>query len=329
MDHNNTSWWKKSIFIVFLGAILWLTLSGRLTEITDALTRSLATYNQNYLDESLKDTMHLMIPLGIAKAGADIIEGSTTQMEANLLVASANMNIEAGDALQPILEYINVAWKLLLLSMVYLLSAKTILMGTNAVAQPFLVICVTAYLLDTLAGMVLHSENPTRQVLKKVGPMFLLCALMVMAILPLTVYGAAYLSRHTTMVLGQDMWSSFEKMGEVFSMDEFQNAEGLTEKTTALKNEVARIADYSRTALGDITLSVGKLAVIKILNGIVYPLASFLFLVWIVRGCLYPALGLGPRGTTDDDLRRLAGWLSKANQLQKSHVAASGNTLIR
>ena len=294
---------------LILAAVLLLALSGTVTDLTGKISAPLSRRNQAYLDASIKDTAHLMIPVGAAKAAADAVEGSTVDIEAGAVFAKAGMSIEAGDILQPLLDCIEVAWNLLLLSMVYLLTAKCILAGANALAAPLLVVSVCAFLLNSLITLRFGREYAVRQTLQRLGSLFLLCALLFLLIIPLTVTGSAYLSRHTTDPMREEVQASFTRIGKVFSMERFHAAEELTEKALVLKDKLIELGRYSKESLSDVAISVCKLAAIKLLNGIVFPLASFAFLIWLVRGCLCPALGLCDRPLAQNDLRHLGDYL--------------------
>jgi len=292
-----------------IALLLLLTASGLLTGWTERLTAPLAARNRAFLDASIKDTVHLMVPVGMAKAAADAVEGSTINIEAGAVFAKAGMTIEAGDTLQPILDYIDIAWKLLLISMIYLVTAKSVLTGAGAIAAPLLTVSLTAFLTDRLTAIRLPHTHAFRQAMSRVGALFLLCSLLFMLIIPLTVTGSAYLSRHTTEPLREDVRASFEQIGQAFSLQHFYDTPDLKEKAVILKEKLVQLSGYAQTAVTEVAVSVCKLAAIKLLNGIVYPLASFLFLVWLVRGCLTPALGLSATPLLHDDIHRLADWL--------------------
>jgi len=46
------------------------------------------------------------------------------------------------------------------------------------------------------------------------------------------------------------------------------------------------------------------------------------FLIWLVRGCLYPALGLRERSAAASDLQKLTGWLSQPSTRSAQQEAA-------
>ena len=282
---------------LILTTLLLLVMAVFLTGTVGKLIAPLTKHNQTYLDTSITDTVHLMIPVGVAKAAADAIEGSTINIEAGAVFAKAGMNIEAGDTMQPMLDYINIAWRLLLISLIYLVTAKSILAGSGAIALPLLVVALCALLANSLIALFLYREHAIRQVLQRIGSLFLLCSLLFLLIIPLTVTGTVYLARHTTDPLREDVRTSFDKIGTVFSLDKFHEAEDLKDKAIALKDKIVELGKYAKDSISDVAIAVCKLVAVKLLNGIVFPLASFAFLVWLVRGCLIPVLGLGNRPT--------------------------------
>jgi len=169
---------------ILLAALLLLTASGLMTGWTARLTAPLTQRNLAFLDASIKDTFHLMIPVGAAKAAADIVEGSTLNVEAGAVFAKAGMTIEAGDSLQPLLDYIEVAWNLLLASMIYLVTAKCVVSGAGATAGPLLAFALGVFLINSLAARFAANQQALRQVLHRLGAIFLLCALLFLLIIP-------------------------------------------------------------------------------------------------------------------------------------------------
>ena len=297
---------KRALVLIVL---LALAVSGLLTGAFERVTRPLNKSNSVYLDDSFKDTLHLMVPVGLAKAGADLVEGSTINVEAGVVFAKAGMSVEAGDTLQPLLEYIDVAWRLLLISLIYNVAMQSILAGSILLAKPLLIVSLLSYLLSTLLSVWVSDANPFRHFLRRLAPLFLLCALLFALILPLTVAGTAYLSKRTTDIMRNEMWTSFDKIGQVFSMEKFHSADELKDKAVILKDKIVEIGRYSKDSVGDVASSVCRLAAIKLLNGIVFPLATLAFLIWIVRGCLYPALGLSDHPLSPKDFRAIGAWV--------------------
>ena len=114
-----------------------------------------------------------MVPIGASKATADLVEGTTLNVESGVVFAKAGMDIEVGDTLQPLLDYVDIAWRILITSLIYLISVKFILLGATTVARPFLVVCFAAYLLSTLMHRRVAPSNRLFGALKRIRAMCL------------------------------------------------------------------------------------------------------------------------------------------------------------
>jgi hypothetical protein len=147
-------------------------------------------------------------------------------------------------------------------------------------------------------------------------------ALLFLILLPMTVAGTAYLSHHTTDPMHEEVRTAFEQVGSAFSMERFHAADELKDKAVILKEKLSSLGEYARVAVGEVAMAVCKLAAIKLLNGLVFPLASFAFLVWLVRGCLWPAFGLSDRPLSPEEFRRLATWLDCGKPAPRAEVPA-------
>jgi hypothetical protein len=291
--------------------LLVLAVTGIINSTYDWAAYPLQQQNDEFLTRSLTDTVQLMVPIGIAKGAADLIEGSTITIEGGVVLANAGTEIEAGDTIQPLLDYLDVAWRILLISLIYLTAAKSLLPAMGPVAQALLVIALLSYVALFLFKRYVGPDQACTRATRRLAGMCLLATLFFALLLPLTVNISARLSKATTDPLREGMWRSFNKVGKVFSVEHIQRAESIKEKARLLQEKSREIAIFSMSATVDVAASVAKLAVIKILNGIVFPLGSLLFLIWLVRGTLYPALGLSEEPLSRQDLIRLREFVTK------------------
>jgi uncharacterized membrane protein len=309
----NTIWktrlrtYRPVLILTFL--LLFVGLGGNqlLTYVTAPLTRQ----NNAYLDKAIRDTTQLMIPVGLAKAGADMIEGSTIQLEAGIVVTKGNMTVEAGDLMQPILDCIEIAWKVLLTSAVFLISVKCIVSGFPELTQPLCIAFLLCYLINSLLVHVLKRDHLFCSVTRRIGGILLLCWILIVALLPLTLAGTAYLSERTTAHMQKNIDTTFQRVHTVFNMEGFSTASDLSEKATFLKTKMADISRFAREELSTVVMAICQLVAVKVISGVVYPLLMLAFLIWLIRGCLYPTIGLSEHSTAAADLQRLKGWIQE------------------
>lgn len=276
--------------------LLVLASTGVIHKGVTLVSGQLSRENNIFLDNSIKSTAHVMIPVGISKAAADVIEGSSTV-------------VEWGDIAQPVLDYLDVAWRILILSLIVTTATKYILLGVAPLANAFLVFSLVFYFILAIIRYMTEPDAAIRVSMKRMAGLFLLTYLLLVAILPLTIFGTGQLSRTITEPLHAETFQSFNRVGEVFSLDQITDEDGFKDKLEAIKKKSIDVMKFCGTATADIAQSVAQLAVIKVLEGIVFPLVCFAFLIWLVRGVLYPALGLSDKSLTCDDFRRIGGVL--------------------
>jgi hypothetical protein len=74
----------------------------------------------------------------------------------------------------------------------------------------------------------------------------------------------------------------------------------LSEKANFLKYKLTEMSRFSKDELSTVILAICQLVAVKVVSGVFYPLVMLAFLIWLVRGCLYPALGLSERSCVQD-----------------------------
>lgn len=288
------------------GILLVLALTGGIQGGVSRINARMSRENDAYLDKSIQSTLHLMVPVGIAKAAADVIEGSTAV-------------VEWGDITQPILDYLDVAWRILILSLIVTTATKHTLLGIAPHANIFLVASLSLYFIFAWVRLIVAPTSAIRVGIKRTAGLLLLVYLLFIAILPLAIFGTGQLSATITEPLEIDTFKSFDHVGQVFSLEAITKQDGFLDKMDAIKKKSVEIIRFCGGATADIASSVAKLAVIKVLDAIVFPLACLGFLIWLVRGSLYPALGLSNSSRSRDDFRQIIETLTdKAKSKQKS-----------
>lgn len=278
--------------LIATSILLALALAGVIQGGVARIEKSVFSENDAFLDRSIASTVQLMIPVGVAKAAADVIEGSTAV-------------VEWGDITQPILDYLDVAWRILILSLIVTMATKHTLLGVAPLANAFLMTSLSLYFVLAVAHSITTPRSAIQICLKRTAGLLLLVYLLFVAILPLAIYGTGQLSKTITEPLYDETFKSFEQVGLVFSLAAIIKQDGFLSKMDAIKEKSVEIIRFCSTATADIASSVAKIAVIKILDGIIFPLACLGFLIWLVRGTLYPALGLSDRSLAREDFRHI------------------------
>lgn len=261
------------------GILLILALTGVLENTGGMAAGKIIRANDAFLESSIESTVHLMIPIGVAKGAVDVIEGSSAV-------------VEFGDIVQPLLDYLDIAWRILLVSLILSTAGKYILLGSAPVANACLIISICFYFVHLTIRRFYPRGTNVHECCRKLAAFYFLGALLFAVLLPLTVFITSHLSGAITEPLRGAVARSFDNIGAHFNLESITSQSGFLDKADAIKNKAAELIKFSGQSVAVVAASVAKLAVVKILEGIVFPFASLAFLIWMVRGALYPALGL-------------------------------------
>jgi hypothetical protein len=176
-------------------------------------------------------------------------------------------------------------------SLVWQIGARCLLRGAPLLGEPLVAMACASALAAWLAGVWLPAAERLRQVLRRVAGVAWLGATVLMLVLPLTVRFTAHLDERTTASLRAEVAATFERIGRVCSLRGLQEQEDLQEKARFVTAKTREISAFAWEATSDVAGAVAKLAVVKLLNGIVFPLFSLGFLIWLVKCVLLPAGG--------------------------------------
>jgi hypothetical protein len=91
--------------------------------------------------------------------------------------------------------------------------------------------------------------------------------------------------------LRAEVAATFERVGSICSLRGLQDCAGVEDKAQFVSAKAREMGAFAWEATGDVAGAVAKLAVVKVLSGIVFPLLSLGFLVWLVKGVLLPPGG--------------------------------------
>lgn len=321
MDRKNLKKSKIiSLGVLALLVILVLTPLGE--KAYDRTVRPVNSYNTKYLDESQSDSLKVMVPIIGARAIADAVEGSTISVK----IFGTGGDVEIGDLVQPMLDGLNIAWKGSVISLIYSSIAKYLLLGSFEIARPFIVVCLSFWIIFLLLCPLESSITRIVFAVRKIRDFTLLISLTFLLILPLTVFLSGKLSEATTKPLEPSILETFDKVGDIADMTEYKDIDGYKEKAEYIFAKANALIKWSLwEAPKEVISSSIKWLVIKLLNGILFPLASLVFLIWIVRDILYPTLGLSDAGVGHGDIQQLRDFLASHKKREPATETFGGS----
>lgn len=163
--------------------------------------------NDEYLAESIQQSGSAFISLSAIKAGVAVIEGSSVGLEAGVTA-----DLQAGDAVQSVLDFVDLAWRITFFSSVILFLVKTLLIQISSLGPPvMLIVFVTGALLLSIRNWN-RDAVVLNGIARRVFWFFLMCAVGIYIALPLSVGAARWLSNTITRPVIEEGAAAFEEI---------------------------------------------------------------------------------------------------------------------
>ncbi|MGD8396752.1 MAG: hypothetical protein PVF43_14880 [Candidatus Eiseniibacteriota bacterium] len=236
--------------------------------------------NQAYLTASFNKAVAGFGVMSPLKAGLDIIEGS--RVGASLGVTA---QLEIGDLVQPAYDYVDIAWRTLLVGSATLLGIRYLLQATGLVDSLVLGFALLVAALVFFVRWLAPRWTQGRAVLRDVLSVSIVGVVAIYYLLPASVLGASYLSRIITAPAIEEAEQGFQQTREQLFPEE-ESAGGWGGRLKQLQERVERTADYLKVRAGDVVVWTVKLITGYVFDCIVFPLTLFLVLLWLTRSIM-------------------------------------------
>lgn len=289
---------RKGAVICILLICTWLSAAGHLETAGSFLgTETISDYNKAYLETSFDTSMKGFLILSGLKSGLAIIEGSEV---------GVGFNLELGDIVQSVYDYVDIAWKTALAGGTILLISQLVLQIVSLINHW----CLAALFLLILAAYLLTMFS------RNSGSIFLLvkhltafCAILTIAlylILPVSIRGASWLSGHITNPLIEEAHGGFSTMKndlspEALSRKFFDGApqdDSLLSKLNVSKHyedakrHFSAMGSYLKLQAEQIAVWTIKLIAGYLFDCLIFPITFFLLVYLFTKVTLNYLLGM-------------------------------------
>ncbi len=267
--------------------------------------QKIVTDNDAYLQESLNKSGGAFVSLSAIKAGVAVVEGSTVGIEAGVTA-----DVQVGDAVQSIFDFIDMAWKITFFSSMTLFIVQICLQQITALGPLTMLIAF----LSGAVVLAIQNWKPkaliASGVFRRICWFFLLCAAGIYAVLPITVGAARMLSTKITRPVIEEGVAAFAELQAETSSDSmnarlFPDGEKLKDKVD-LKRKLNEIATWCKSLTRSLFDKGIRFCAGFLFDCLIFP-GALLLTVWAVI-----KKGLAGQGVTNRTLREdVAGALRK------------------
>jgi hypothetical protein len=181
---------KRGILIFTLVCALGLSATGYLDRGLDLCgLRYLSQANDRYLDEAFRKSLSGFLLLSSIKSGLAVVEGSEV---------GVGFSLQLGDVVQPVYDYVDMAWRAALAGGSILVGMQLALKGLDLVDHWVLAVVLLLVLLQTLISWWRPRWHRLPDWFGEVARFGASMAVAMYLLLPLSVTAAAWLSNHVT-----------------------------------------------------------------------------------------------------------------------------------
>jgi hypothetical protein len=200
---------KKSLLLMILLGAAILAAAGYSDHLVDSVGMGrISNTNLAYLDDAFDRSLAGFLVLSGIKSGLAIIEGSEVGI---------GFNLEIGDIVQAVYDYVDVAWKAAL-------AGGTILLMTRLCLEAVALIdhwCLSVMLLGAVVYLIFHwflaGFQRTTRMVREATLFLVVLTLILYVILPVSITGASFLSKKITQPIIEETQEGFEEIQKEFS----------------------------------------------------------------------------------------------------------------
>ena len=290
-----------AVTIAFCVLLSALAIRGTLDPITYRLgTGTINAHNSEYLDKTFNKALVGFGVMSGIKVGLAIIEGSTLGVS-----AGATINLQVGDVVQSAYDYVDIAWRTLLLGCISILSIQYLLRAASVVDGWVLGFTLIAFAVHLLLCWWAPSRVRIRQTVRDVLSVSVVATLAIFYILPLSVWGASHLSRIITQPSIEEAHSGFSDTRSTLFPDDESTSDGVFARIRQIPERIQQIGVHLKNRSKDMAIWTIKLIAGYIFDCVVFPVGMFVLLLWMTRSVMKYIFHRNLQSSLRQDMSRL------------------------
>ena len=274
---------KFLLLVVILGAGI-LAAAGHTDLLMDGVGMGkISEANLAYLDDAFDRSLSGFLILSGIKSGLAIIEGSEVGI---------GFNLEIGDIVQAVYDYVDVAWKTALAGGTVLLMTRLCLEAVALMDHWCLAVMLLGALIYLIFKWFFAGCLRMTQIAQETTLFLVVLTVILYVILPISITGASYLSKRITQPMIEETQAGFEDIHKEFSpgyMNKGFFPEDLKEgslfpgfdfkaKYENTRDRIQYIGSFFKERTQHIALLTLKLIAGYVFDCIIFPLTFFVVL---------------------------------------------------
>jgi len=289
------------MLMILISGLMCLAAMGLIDHSIQALGMdAVTTSNAAYLKASFDQATSGFIILSGIKSGLAVIEGSAVGI---------GFNLEVGDIVQSVYDYVDIAWKTVLAGATVLLLTRLILETVPMFDHYFLFMTLFAFMLHLSVAWFLPEQSRLKRFFRDGAILLSVFSLTFYFVVPLSIQGAIYVSNQISQPLIKEAQNDFKGVQESLSPENLnQQLFSLTSEETdawylrfdfgknyqILKQGLERFKSHVKEKTEEIAVFTIKLTAGYLFDCILLPIVFLVVLLFGITGMTRYFLSLCP-----------------------------------
>lgn len=309
------SWKRMKVYVIplFYFILALLFLRNDIEPLTNKIgLNHLSDINIAYLQTSFAKSVKGFLLLSSMKSGLAIIEGSGVGI---------GFNLQIGDIVQSVYDYLDIAWKTSLAGSTVLLVTRLVYQTIIALDHIFLSLFFFSLGLLALCTSFLIKKKTLTKISRELVLWTAIAAVLIYLVLPLSIAGASFLSHRITQPLIDEAFDGFQSVEKSLSLtttgEDMLNQDesksdlldklNLTKHSFDAKRKILEMYTILKHKIDDLADWTIKLIAGYLFDCIVFPASLFILFFIVSKAIISYVLGLRRDKSFKDDLEEILG----------------------
>jgi hypothetical protein len=283
----------RIVLVILLVIGIFIAAVGYIdTPIRELGMGKIAESNEKYLKNSLDKAVTGFLILSGIKTGLAVIEGSEI---------GVGFNLELGDIVQSVYDYVDIAWKTALAGGTVILLTRLVIKAVALIDHWCFALALFAILISLTIKWFFPGYPRILRITREATFFTIMFTVVFYLIFPFSISGAALLSEKITAPLIQESQQSFESIKDEFSFnalnrrlfpEELNRSQGwfsyfdFYSKLEKAKELIREQTQYYKDKTRNIAIWTLQIIAGYLFDSIVFPVTFFILLFVITKGAL-------------------------------------------
>jgi ABC-type multidrug transport system fused ATPase/permease subunit len=305
---------KPAVFILLVVGVVIAALGYIDKPIQWLGMEKISKDNEAYLKDSFEKSVTGFLVLSGIKSGLAVIEGSEI---------GVGFNLEVGDVVQSVYDYVDIAWQTALLGGTVILLTLLLLQSAEMIDHWSLALLLFSVFASYGINWLAPRYARTSRMIRETIFYLIVFTVTLYLIVPFSITGAAYLSEKITRPIIEESHKNFDNIKEDFSLEninqrlfvEDKNKEegswisefNLKAKWDRINERIKQLSNYFKDKTKNIAIWTIQLIAGYLFDSIVFPVTFFILLFVVTKSILLYIFEDRKRQSVKEDIAAILG----------------------